>query len=165
MLTPEQQKALDSIDTFKIEPLSTDMLNGLTTIDMSTLTTSITPSAVGAVGQGYTYTNTGTGLNWQSPNTVWTTSAVGATTLGGKAGQLSLKGEDADLVINGKSMMKLMERIEERLNLLEPNTELEKDWDDLRKLGERYRKLEKKCKEKAEVWNKLKSMPKPEVKW
>ena len=45
-----------------------------------------------------------------------------------------------------------------------PNPELEKEWDDLKKLGDRYRKLEKKCKEKAEVWNKLKSMPKPNVK-
>jgi hypothetical protein len=42
---------------------------------------------------------------------------------------------------------------------------LEKEWDELRRLGERYRKLEKKCKEKAEVWKKLKAMPKPEVKW
>ena len=54
-----------------------------------------------------------------------------------------------------------MEQVEERLNILTPNPELEKEWDDLRKLGERYRKLEKKCKEKAEVWKKLKSMPPP----
>jgi flagellar motility protein MotE (MotC chaperone) len=45
-----------------------------------------------------------------------------------------------------------------------PNPELEKECDDLKKLGDRYRKLEKKCKEKAEVWNKLKSMPTPNVK-
>jgi flagellar motility protein MotE (MotC chaperone) len=56
-----------------------------------------------------------------------------------------------------------MARVEERLNILTPNPELEKEWDDLRKLGERYRKLEKKCKEKAETWNKLKAMPPPAV--
>jgi hypothetical protein len=47
--------------------------------------------------------------------------------------------------------------------MLVPNPELEKEWDDLKKLGNRYRKLEKKCKEKAEMWNKLKSMPKPNI--
>jgi hypothetical protein len=57
-----------------------------------------------------------------------------------------------------------MEKVEERLNILTPNPEMEKEWDDLRKLGERYRKLEKKCKEKSLMWNKLKAMPKPEIK-
>jgi hypothetical protein len=57
-----------------------------------------------------------------------------------------------------------MEKVEARLNILTPNPELEKEWDELRRLGERYRKLEKKCQEKAEVWKKLKSMPKPVIK-
>jgi flagellar motility protein MotE (MotC chaperone) len=78
---------------------------------------------------------------------------------------MSLRGDNADLDINGKSLNGWMEKVEERLNILIPNPELEKEWDDLRRLGERYRKLEKKCKEKAEVWKKLKAMPKPEVKW
>jgi flagellar motility protein MotE (MotC chaperone) len=78
---------------------------------------------------------------------------------------MSLRGENADLDINGKSLKDWMDKVEERLNILTPNPELEKEWDELRRLGERYRKLEKKCKEKAEVWKKLKAMPKPEVKW
>jgi hypothetical protein len=57
-----------------------------------------------------------------------------------------------------------MEKVEERLNILTPNPELEKEWDQLRRLGERYRKLEKKCQEKSDAWNKLKNMPKPEIK-
>ena len=44
-----------------------------------------------------------------------------------------------------------------------PFGELEADWDELRELGERYRELEKRCKEKAETWNKLKAMPPPQV--
>ena len=112
-----------------------------------------------------------------SPNTVWTTSttAAGSFTIGpnysavgsqlDQSGRMSLRGENADLDINGKSLKDWMEKVEERLNILTPNPELEKEWDELRRLGERYRKLEKKCKEKAEVWKKLKAMPKPEVKW
>lgn len=113
------------------------------------------------------------GLNGATgSNTVWTTNTTGAGTyrLNDPAavitasGRMELKGDGADLTINGKSLKNWMEKVEERLNILTPNPELEKEWDELRRLGERYRKLEKKCKEKAEVWNKLKSMPKPEIK-
>lgn len=95
--------------------------------------------------------NIGTGLNWniQSPNTI-------------NAGeQMDLNGENADIKINGKSMSAWMAKVEERLNILTPNPKLEKEWDDLRRLGERYRKLEKKCREKAEIWKQLKKMPAP----
>ena len=114
------------------------------------------------------------GLNGTTmPNTVWTTNTTGAgsftispdySSVGTHieaGGKMSLRGDKADIDINGKSLLAWMEKVEERLNILTPNTELEKEWDELRRLGERYRKLEKKCKEKGEVWNKLKSMPKP----
>jgi F0F1-type ATP synthase epsilon subunit len=112
-----------------------------------------------------------------SPNTIWSTNttATGSFTIGpnysavgsqlDQSGRMILRGENADLDINGKSLNGWMEKVEERLNILTPNPELEKEWDELRRLGERYRKLEKKCKEKAEVWKKLKSMPKPQTKW
>jgi hypothetical protein len=151
-LTTLTPATLPTITTTSITPLPTNTISaGLTTVQLS---------AIGGVGQGYTLSSgTASSLNWQNP--YYTTSAIGATVPAGKAGLLQLKGEDADIEINGKSVVKLLERIEERLNLLEPNTELEKDWDDLRRLGERYRRLEKKCKEKAETWKKLKAMQPP----
>ena len=119
---------------------------------------------------GYTIGNGGTGT---SSNTVYTTGTTGAGSFRispdynavlTASGKMLLKGDGADIDINGKSLKNWMEKVEERLNILTPNPELEKEWDDLRRLGERYRQLEKKCQEKAEVWKKLKSMPKPEVK-
>ena len=77
-----------------------------------------------------------------------------------QSGQIDVRGEKADIRINGKSMNKWMEQVEQRLNILTPNPELEKEWDDLRRLGERYRKLEKKCQEKAKMWEALKKLPK-----
>jgi hypothetical protein len=74
------------------------------------------------------------------------------------SGTIEIKGEDADIKINGKSMVTWMEKVEERLNILTPNPELEADWDDLRKLGNRYRALEKKCREKAQMWAALKKV-------
>ena len=116
---------------------------------------------------GYTIGNGGTGH-------VWTTGTTGAGSFRISPdynavltanGRMELKGNGADIDINGKSLKAWMEKVEERLNILTPNPELEKEWDELRRLGERYRRLEKKCQEKAEVWKKLKSMPKPEKKW
>ena len=117
-----------------------------------------------------------------SPNSVWTSTGTGpsgmrTTTTGtgytignpiapqvNQGGKVHIQGENADLVIGDKSMKDWMEKVEERLNILTPNPEMEAEWDQLRKLGERYRKLEKKCREKSDMWNKLKAMPRPDVK-
>jgi hypothetical protein len=73
---------------------------------------------------------------------------------------VQIKGENADVDINGKSLVQWMQAMEERMNWMQPNVELEKEWTDLKKLGDRYRKLEQQCRDKAEVWNRLKSLPK-----
>ena len=107
----------------------------------------------------------GSGIN-VSP-TVWTTTTnnTGGYTFANTqpSNTVRIQGEDADLLINNKSLKTWMEKVEERLNILTPNPEMEKEWDDLRKLGERYRKLEKKCREKTDMWKKLKSMPRPDL--
>lgn len=99
-----------------------------------------------------------TGTTFAYPNTVWSSNLSNST-----SGKIQLTGDNADIEVNGTSLMSMLREIKERLNLLEPNKELEADWDDLRALGEQYRELEKKCKEKAEAWNKLKSMPPPTI--
>ena len=106
----------------------------------------------------WTINGTGTSIGTGSPG-MWTTG-----TQINQGGKVHIQGENADLVIGDKSMKAWMEKVEERLNILTPNPEMEKDWDQLRKLGERYRKLEKKCKEKSDMWNKLKAMPRPDIK-
>ena len=136
----------------------------LSTIDLSSSITMASP--VFTISSAPTITIGSSGANIS--NNMWTTntttgwngtSAADLT----QSGMMSLKGKNADIEINGKSLMKTLEALEERLNIMVPNPELEKEWDDLKKLGNRYRKLEKKCREKAEMWNKLKSMPKPNI--
>lgn len=105
---------------------------------------------------------------WAStPNTVWTTNSVdwsiGSSNISQSA-TIDLKGDNADILVNGRSLMDAIDALEQRLNILVPNPELEAEWDELRELGERYRELEKKCKEKGEMWKKLKQMPPPEIK-
>jgi hypothetical protein len=101
---------------------------------------------------------------WAStPNTVWTTNSVDWS-IGSSISQsatIDLKGDDADILVNGRSLMDAIDALEQRLNILVPNPELEKEWDELRELGDRYRELEKKCQEKGDMWAKLKAMPAP----
>ena len=153
-LTPSP--GYSSMDYGAIPPLSiNDLTLGNIAYSSSGSSTTYTLGPGGSHANAvWTTAVPGTGINWNQ-------SAVGATIT--PSATISLKGEDADIDLNGKSMKAWMEKVEERLNILTPNPELEKEWDELRKLGERYRKLEKKCKEKAEVWNKLKSMPPPKV--
>jgi hypothetical protein len=97
-------------------------------------------------------------------NGAYTTSAFGNVWgAGANSGQLDLTGDNADIKINGKSLVATLEALEHRLNILTPNPQLESEWDELRELGERYRALEKQCEEKAAMWAKLKSMPPPDI--
>jgi hypothetical protein len=158
------------ISTNPIPTLTIDEINELTTsitsgtgTDTLTWGTGAIWSTTGTVVPGYgaAIGNGGTGYTYAAPNTVpWINTTTGSpTTLSvGQSGTIELRGEDPDIKINGKSMVAWMEKVEERLNILTPNPELEKDWDDLRRLGQRYRALEKKCKEKAQMWEALKKV-------
>ena len=130
--------------------LSSAMTNNLWhTAPQSGQTFTIAPGGMAGVNPVWT-TNTTAGWNG--------TSAMDLNS----SGNLKLQGENADIDINGKSLMKTLTALEERLNWLEPNPELEKEWEELRDLGNRYRELEIKCKEKSKMWTKLKSMPPPD---
>lgn len=112
-------------------------------------------------------TTSGTGLT--SPYTVSTTAAYpwlgnGITSDANGVGKLRLDGNGADVVINGVSLADTIKRIEERLNILVTNTELEKEWEELRSLGEQYRKLEQHIKDKQATWDRLTAVPKSNVK-
>jgi len=141
---------------------------GLTPIEPLTYSSGTSHTGYGAVpnvniGSITNTTSNGVFLSQTTAGPVWTTNTTAGPNIQ-PGGKVVIQGEDADLVIGKKSMRDWMEKVEDRLNILTPNPEMEKEWDDLRKLGERYRKLEKKCKEKSLMWNKLKAMPKPEIK-
>ena len=73
-----------------------------------------------------------------------------------RSGHIDLKGENADITINGRSLNQTIQALEERLNMLRPNEHLEAEWDQLRELGEAYRKLEADLLEKQRAWEILK---------
>lgn len=63
---------------------------------------------------------------------------------------------NADVKLQGKSLAETLSKIEERLNIVTPNIQLEKEWEELRELGEKYRQLEKEILQKMAVFNELK---------
>ena len=115
----------------------------------------------------------GAGSTYQSPYTVsnttgptWTSAPFASVSVTGTAingGRIELKGSDADIRINGVSLMDTLKTIQDRLNILQPNPEMEAEWDQLRELGAQYRALEKKLKEHGDMWALLRAMPPPDI--
>jgi len=155
------KESIDGLESLTWEPEygAVPPVTGTSTIDLGS-------SGIGIGGTGYTWTTNSSNAIWttNTPYTYATTSTSMPHTSATieQSGKLSLRGNAADVDINGKSLKIWMEQVEQQLNIMTPNPELEEEWDELKKLGDRYRKLEKKCQEKAEVWKKLKSMPKVE---
>ena len=71
-------------------------------------------------------------------------------------GKLILNGPDADIDIGGISLKHTLAHIQQRLNLLQPNPELEAEWNQLQVLGEQYRALEAELLKKQRTWNTIK---------
>jgi hypothetical protein len=102
------------------------------------------------------------------PTTITTTgTTIGSpwfsTSPSGDGAKINLSGENADVVVNGWSLVQSVKKIEERLHIMQPNPELEKEWKDLRKLGDRYRKLEQHIRDKQATFDRIKAMPAPDI--
>jgi len=134
-----------------VTSVSNDSFSG-STITLGSSDTSYTwatgTTGISATGAApYTWTTGTNGIDWSIGSNIQ------------PSGKLSINGANADIEVNGRSLMNAIDALEQRLNILVPNPELEKEWDELKQLGDRYRELEKQCKEKGEMWKKLKQMP------
>jgi hypothetical protein len=124
-------------------------------ISAGTLVPNVVIANGGTSGQGALY-----------PNTVWSGTAAGPYSVDWnphRGGKIILEGKDADIEINGESLVATLRGIQNRLNILQPNVKLEQEWDQLRELGEQYRQLEKELEEKSQMWSALKQVDKKSV--
>lgn len=76
---------------------------------------------------------------------------------------LEVQGEDADIKINGQSLMAMITDLQRQVGLLQANPDLESDWAELKLAGDRYREIEAAIKQKTKMWDMLKQMPPPEI--
>jgi hypothetical protein len=63
---------------------------------------------------------------------------------------------EGDLTIEGRSMKEFMDNVEKRLAILNVNQELEEQWEELKKLGDKYRELEEQLLERNKIMEILK---------
>jgi len=64
---------------------------------------------------------------------------------------------DKDIEIDGLSLRQTLDKLNQRLAILQPNPELEADFEQLRQLREQYEQLEQELMEKTRAWNTLKN--------
>ena len=119
--------------------IDTSMGTDTITLDSSMFTT-------GSITAPYTYTTSGTSGYTLSSN---------PSTVHIDADGLTMK-EGADIVVGGKSLTQAIEKIEQRLAILTPNTELEERWEKLKELREQYVEMERDLLEKEKLMKILK---------
>ena len=115
-------------------------INDLPSIGSVTL-----PASTGQGGGAGTYTWATTGTSYYPTSTNVHIDADG----------LTMK-EGADIKIGGKSLTEAIDKIEERLGILNPNPELEDRWEKLKELRRQYVELEKDLLEKEKIMKILK---------
>jgi len=150
-----------ALDSLSIQSLTTAQIS---TIDLSSLNSlgSISPNVYTITGgSGGTYAGGGGGGGgsggvYISPNTMpmQNGTTTGWTYSNPYNGTVKIHADD--LEINGKSVMKTLERIEIQLGLLDHDDKLEQDWKELRDLGDKYRRAKKRIEDKLETFNRLK---------
>jgi hypothetical protein len=93
--------------------------------------------------------------NLNGPSTTWTLSDSWQNSP--PSGKITLDGDNADIEINGRSLMQILDGLEQRLGLLKCREDLEADWSELKALGDQYRAMVKSIEEKTQMWTTLKS--------
>ena len=133
-------------------------INGSNTITKHGNTVSMPLGPITSIGTSTSGSYISNGTYGAAAN--WTTAPTTAPLTVNASGKIDLQGESADITINGTSLLATLATLQERLNWMQPNTELEAEWDQLRELGDRYRELEQQCREKSQMWAKLRTLPK-----
>jgi hypothetical protein len=156
-------------------------LPAITSIDLSSLTsaslgaisaapypnTSVQLGGLGSSGSGiYAISGGGGGGSGQVnyPNQTWTTTGTTGVNWQAPYNSGNVVVDADDIKLRGKSLMASLDRIEQRLGILDCDEILEQHWDELRSLGDEYRKLKQHIEDKMKTFETLKTMPKPGIK-
>ena len=137
-------------DTITIDTLNSSMwTTGSTTISNGGYTI-----GTGSTTVPYTFTTTNTGsYNPFNGYNIGIGSSGSTVHIDGDG--LTMK-EGADIKIGGKSLTEAIEKIEERLGILHPNSKLEERWEQLKELRRQYVEMEKDLLEKEKLMKILK---------
>jgi hypothetical protein len=166
---PKQYQSANEVQAWSFDDIQA--LPAITTLDLSALTSadiqtwstpntapfansSVTLGGSGGSGAVYSITAGGGGGSGVLPSSNW-----------GKPYSNGNVVVDADdIKLRGKSLMASLDRIEQRLGILDCDEILEQHWDELKALGDEYRKVKQHIEDKMKTFETLKKMPKPEIK-
>jgi hypothetical protein len=166
---PKQYQSANEVQAWSFDDIQA--LPAITTLDLSALTSadiqtwstpntapfansSATLGGSGGSGAVYSITAGGGGGSGVLPSSNW-----------GKPYSNGNVVVDADdIKLRGKSLMASLDRIEQRLGILDCDEILEQHWDELKALGDEYRKVKQHIEDKMKTFETLKKMPKPEIK-
>ena len=108
---------------------------------------------VSSTGGPYTVTSVaGISVPWSNGSISSNTFTMDSSWDNRASAKIRLDGPEADIEINGESLVDTLRNIEQRLNILKPNEALESEWAELRALGDQYRELEDKIQAKMKTW-------------
>jgi hypothetical protein len=103
----------------------------------------------------HTYANI-TVPNGGTANQVLTTTGLSATwTSNINNGKVKIS--DTDIEIDGLSLKQTLQAVNSRLAIMIPNPKLEQEFEELRAIGDKYRRLEQELQEQVRMWNVLKN--------
>jgi hypothetical protein len=125
-------------DTFSISPGQWDAVN----------------ISHGSLAPGYGAVPPVSVLTWPDSSPTYSFSDLNITTP--SSGRISLTGADADIEINGESVVGMLKDIRDRLNILQVSEQMEAEWDELRVMREQYEAKLAECREKSRAWAALK---------
>ena len=140
------------MDTYTADTYTVDLMNiSSTGVTWDPNYGAVPPNNISTISISptvWTTNNTGTSGQWLINDTSLTAPT---------SAKIALKGEDADIEINGRSLMQILDGLEQRLGLLKCREDLESDWSELKALGDQYRAMVKDIEQKTQMWNTLKS--------
>jgi len=125
-------------DTFVISPIWNDTIN-------------IGP---GTSAPGYGAVTPTSTLTWPNNSPTYSFGDLSITQT--PSAKITLTGDDADIEINGESIVGMLKEIRDRLNILQVSEEMEQEWGELRVLREQYEAKLVECREKSQAWAALK---------
>lgn len=129
----DDQITIESTDTMTSYIYSTNPTGNVTIGNVSTGASGQWLTTTGASNTAFGYTSSGSNGTW------------GNVTSTSPSSTIEIKGEDADVVINGKSLSKFMETMESRLAILQPDLEKLEHFSALKKAYDHYKALEALC--------------------
>ena len=121
-------------------------LTGNTNTNYGNITITGTGAPYTGASGPYIISNGGEGIGYNWSNTASPNMTVG-----------KVKITEDDIEIEGLSLRKTLLDLQARLAIMTPNPVLEKEFDELKACGDRYRELEKEFTEQLKMWNTLKS--------